>query len=168
MPQKYFYPLYLFIMNTNLEKEKEYLLIEQQLEALISNESDRIANLANACALLKETKGYFWVGFYLLDQNQLILGPFQGPVACTRIELSKGVCGHAFTHRQTTNVPNVHEFEGHIACSALSNSELVVPLIKQDKCLGVLDIDSLEFNAFDQQDSYHLERIVECIVKYCF
>ena len=155
-------------INETKVKQAEYLLLEKQVEAILDNETNLIANLANVCAILKEAKSFFWVGFYLFQENELILGPFQGPVACTRIAPNKGVCGHAFSRKETTNVPNVHNFEGHIACSALSNSELVIPMIKNDICYGVLDIDSQDFNAFDTLDCHHLERIVACVTNHCF
>jgi L-methionine (R)-S-oxide reductase len=130
-----------------------------------SSESDLIANLANAAALLFwNLPAINWTGFYLLKQRELVLGPFQGKIACVRIKLGQGVCGNAAEQRQTLVVPNVHEFPGHIACDSASNSEIVIPIIKSDGLIGVLDIDSPEFGRFDDQDKSELEKFVQILI----
>jgi L-methionine (R)-S-oxide reductase len=135
-----------------------------QIEALISPESDLTANLANVAAALKEAFGFFWVGFYLVREGQLVLGPFQGPVACTRVDFDKGVCGHAYTTAETVIVPNVDEFPGHIACSSVAKSEIVVPIFdKKRNVLGVLDIDSDRLDDFTEADRIGLERVTGVI-----
>lgn len=135
-----------------------------QIEALVSGESDLIANLANIAAVLKEAFGFFWVGFYLKKDDQLVLGPFQGPLACTRINFDQGVCGHAYTARETVIVPNVEEFPGHIACSSASRSEIVLPIFNQSgEVFGVLDVDSNELDDFSQIDARGLGDIVRLI-----
>jgi GAF domain-containing protein len=140
-----------------------YSEIEPQIAALIDGEPDVIANLANAAAVLKEAFGFFWVGFYLAKDGELVLGPFQGPVACTRIAFGQGVCGHAFTTRQTVIVPNVDEFPGHIACSSASRSEIVVPIFTGGDVIGVLDVDSDRLDDFSDIDRTGLEKIVKVI-----
>lgn len=141
-----------------------YRQITPQIEALISDEIDETANLANVAAVLKEAFGFLWVGFYLHKGGELVLGPFQGPVACTRIRLDTGVCGHAFTTRQTTNVPDVDAFPGHIACSSKSRSELVVPLFDSaGNAIGVLDVDSEKPGEFGQDDVEGLEAVVRVV-----
>jgi GAF domain-containing protein len=118
-----------------------------------------IANLANTAAALHQTFGFFWVGFYLLKENELVLAPFQGPVACTRIQYGKGVCGTAWQRSETIIVPDVEQFPGHIACNARSKSEIVVPLFSKENMIGVLDIDSDQLNSFDETDKFYLEKI---------
>lgn len=140
-------------------KEEKYRELLPQLRALISTETDVTANLANVSAALKQTFGFFWVGFYLVKGEELVLGPFQGPIACTRIRYGRGVCGTAWKEARTLIVPNVEEFPGHIACSSASKSEIVVPIMKQGKVMGVLDIDSDTLNAFDETDARYLEEI---------
>lgn len=140
--------------------EEKYQLVYRQVEALVSKESDPIANMANVAALLHETFGWWWTGFYRVEGETLVLGPFQGPVACTRIPFGRGVCGTAWERRETIVVPDVEQFPGHIACSALSKSEIVVPIFKDDVVVGVLDIDSKELSAFDRRDAFWLEKIV--------
>ena len=138
-----------------------YAELAPQIEALIAEESDLIANLANVAAVLKEAFGFFWVGFYLKKGEQLVLGPFQGPLACTRIDFGSGVCGHAYSIRETVIVPNVEEFPGHIACSSASKSEIVVPMFHSSgEVFGVLDVDSDRLDDFEQADRVGLERIV--------
>jgi L-methionine (R)-S-oxide reductase len=138
-----------------------YAELVPQIEALIAGETDLIANLANVAAVLKEAFGFFWVGFYLKKGNQLVLGPFQGPLACTRIDFDSGVCGHAYTTRETVIVPNVDEFPGHIACSSASKSEIVLPMFDSNgEVFGVLDVDSDELNDFDEADQNGLEAVV--------
>lgn len=146
-------------------KAEKYESLLPQIQGLISGETDLIANLANVAAALKEQFGWLWVGFYLVKDTQtgtseLVLGPFQGPVACTRIRPGKGVCGSSWEAQKTLIVPDVEQFPGHIACSSLSRSEIVVPLIKQDRVWGVLDVDSTEWNQFDPVDQLYLEQIV--------
>jgi L-methionine (R)-S-oxide reductase len=137
--------------------------IVPQIAALIDGESDLVANLANISAVLKQAFSFFWVGFYLAKDGQLVLGPFQGPLACTRIGFDSGVCGHAYTTRETVIVPNVDEFPGHIACASESRSEIVVPILIGGECIGVLDVDSEKLNDFHQADADGLTRIVEII-----
>jgi L-methionine (R)-S-oxide reductase len=141
-----------------------YAELAPQIEALIDDESDLVANLANVAAVLKEAFGFFWVGFYLKKGDQLVLGPFQGPLACTRIDFDSGVCGHAYTTRETVIVPNVDEFPGHIACSSASKSEIVVPIFDANgEVFGVLDVDSDRLDDFGDADREGLERIVKLI-----
>ena len=145
-------------------KEEKYQALIPQIKALISGEDDEIANLANVAAALKQSFGFFWVGFYLVKQNELVLGPFQGPIACTRIQPGRGVCGTAWQNKTTIIVPNVDEFPGHIACSSDSKSEIVLPLIKNNEVIGVLDVDSNLLNDFDHIDEHYLTQICECLV----
>jgi L-methionine (R)-S-oxide reductase len=148
----------------NASRETLYREITPQIEALIEGESDIIANLANVAAVLKEAFEFFWVGFYLVKDGQLVLGPFQGPLACTRINFDQGVCGHAYSTRQTTIVPNVDEFPGHIACASASRSEIVLPIFAHDDSVfGVLDVDSDRLDEFDQTDAVGLADIVKTI-----
>lgn len=144
-------------------KTEKYEALAPQLKALFSGETDLIANLANMAAILKEIFGFFWVGFYLVKNEQLVLGPFQGPLACTRIGYGKGVCGKAWETKQTQLIPDVEAFPGHIACSAASRSEIVVPILKSGKVMGVLDIDSDKLADFDQIDQKYLEKLVSLI-----
>jgi GAF domain-containing protein len=145
-------------------KANKYEHLLPQIKALIGNESDAIANLANVAAALKETFGFFWIGFYLVKSDELVLGPFQGPVACTRIQKSRGVCGTSWAEAKTIVVPDVEAFPGHIACSSLSKSEIVVPLLKNGEVIGVLDVDSSELNTFDAVDQNYLEELCEWLV----
>lgn len=145
------------------DKTIVYEEILPQIQLLIQNEPDLIANLANISAVLKETFKFFWVGFYLVQGDELVLGPFQGSLACTRIKKGKGVCGNAWESGQTILVPDVELFPGHIACSSLSKSEIVVPLFKNDFVVGVLDVDSDLINDFDQVDSLYLGKLAELI-----
>jgi GAF domain-containing protein len=149
--------LYIPVSASKLEK---YEAILPQIDALISGESDLFANLANISAALKEAFGFFWVGFYLVKGNQLVLGPFQGPIACTRINLGKGVCGTAWKEKKTQLVPDVEIFPGHISCSAASKSEVVVPVFKGGEVVMVLDVDSDELNDFDSVDQEYLEKLM--------
>ncbi len=148
-----------------VSRQEIYEAILPQLEALLSAETDRIANLANTAAVLKEAFGFFWVGFYLKHtEDELVLGPFQGPLACTRIRKGKGVCGTSFAEARTVIVPDVDLFPGHIACSSRSRSEIVVPLIAEDgEVWGVLDIDSERLADFDELDAQYLERLVQIL-----
>ena len=144
----------------NLTKEERYKQLLPQIKALVQDEPDVVANLANICAVLKyNMKGFFWVGFYMIKQGELVLGPYQGPVACTRIQLGKGVCGAAATKGETIIVPDVDKFPGHIACSSLSKSEIVIPIFKGSEVSGVLDVDSDSLNMFDEVDKKYLEEI---------
>jgi GAF domain-containing protein len=143
-----------------MNKAQKYQEIYKQIESVTDGESDIIANMANSAALLHEAFGFWWTGFYIVKENELVLGPFQGPVACTRIGFGKGVCGSAWKRRETIVVPNVHEFPGHIACSSLSQSEIVVPIFSKDEVYAVLDIDSKELSTFDETDQEWLEKIV--------
>lgn len=141
-------------------KAERYAALFPQVESLLHNETDEVANLANVAAALKETFGFFWVGFYRVSGDELVLGPFQGPVACTRIHKGRGVCGTAWQEARTLVVPDVDAFPGHIACSSLSRSEIVVPLTDDaGKVWGVLDVDSNELNAFDEVDARFLEDV---------
>jgi len=140
-------------------KAENYAQLLKEAEALLQDETDITASLANMAALLKTRFGFWWVGFYLVKQEQLVLGPFQGPVACTRIAFGKGVCGSAWQQAASVVVPDVHSFPGHIACSAESNSELVVPILKNGSVVAVLDIDSTEYNNFDDTDREYCERL---------
>ena len=166
---------YLCIMAEDLtiiqgSKAEIYQSLIPQIKALLDGEPDLVANLANVCAALKEQFGWLWVGFYLVkpdsrgsDETELVLGPFQGPVACTRIKKGRGVCGAAWQHAATLIVPDVEKFPGHIACSSLSKSEIVVPLIKNGEVVGVLDVDATAFDQFDDTDKKYLEEIISLI-----
>jgi L-methionine (R)-S-oxide reductase len=144
-------------------KTERYSSLLPQIRALIGGETDLVANLANIAAALKEQFGWLWVGFYLVKDGELVVGPFQGPVACTRIRKGKGVCGAAWERGLTLIVPDVEAFPGHIACSSLSRSEIVVPLFNKGIVVGVLDIDSEKLNQFDEEDQRWLEEIVKDI-----
>jgi L-methionine (R)-S-oxide reductase len=156
----------IFIPEEATKKEK-YESILPQIESLISSETDIYANLANVAAVLKEAFDFFWVGFYLVKEDQLVLGPFQGPLACTRIGFGKGVCGTAWKEQKTQLVPDVEAFPGHIACSSASRSEIVVPGFKNDKVWIVLDVDSDKLNDFDLEDVAYLEKLMELVSKHC-
>ena len=143
-----------------MTKQEKYQALLPQVESLVAGETDMIANMANVAAALHEAFGFWWTGFYRVDGQQLVLGPFQGPIACTRIPYGRGVCGTAWQRAATVIVPNVHEFAGHIACSSASNSEIVVPVIRDNRVIAVLDIDSTDFGAFDETDKHYLEQIV--------
>ncbi|MCU0239879.1 MAG: GAF domain-containing protein [Pyrinomonadaceae bacterium] len=145
------------------DRKTIYAEITPQIEALVSGETDLVANLANICAVLKEAFGFFWVGFYLKKENQLVLNAFQGTIACTRIDFDKGVCGHAYTTREIVIVPNVDEFPNHIACSSASKSEIVLPIFKDGEIFGVLDVDSDKLNDFNEIDAHGLQEIIKII-----
>lgn len=151
-------------MITSGAKEEQYKSLLPQLAAIVAGENNLIANLANISAGLKEQFGWWWVGFYLVEADELVLGPFQGPVACTRIKKGRGVCGTSWEQATTLIVPDVEQFPGHIACSSLSKSEIVVPILKAGKVVAVLDVDSAEYNQFDAIDKQYLESVVELIV----
>jgi GAF domain-containing protein len=148
------------IIQDNLSKEDKYKALLPQIKALLEGEDDVIANLSNVAAALKSTFNFWWVGFYIVKQNDLVLGPFQGPVACTRIQKGRGVCGTTWANAKTIIVPDVDEFPGHIACSSLSKSEIVIPMIKNNEVWAVLDVDSEFLNHFDTTDAQYLESIV--------
>ena len=141
-------------------KAEQYQALLPQVKALTEGEPDLVANLANIAAALKEQFGWLWVGFYLVKKDELVLGPFQGPVACTRIRKGRGVCGSSWQQAQTLIVPDVEKFPGHIACSSLSKSEIVVPVIRNEEVIGVLDVDSSELDQFDETDKKWLEEIL--------
>jgi L-methionine (R)-S-oxide reductase len=145
-------------------KEEQYLELIPQIAALIENEPDLIANLANITAALKQQFDWLWIGFYLVKENELVLGPFQGPIACTRIKKGRGVCGTAWEQMKTIIVQDVNEFPGHITCSSLSKSEIVLPLIRNKKVVAVLDIDHSNYAAFDKTDELFLSEIVSLIL----
>ena len=148
-----------------IDKEEKYQHFLPDWEVLISGETDETAVLANTCAALREAFGFFWTGFYLVKNGELVLGPFQGDVACYRIRKGRGVCGTAWAEEKTQVVPDVEQFPGHIACSSLSKSEIVVPMIAHGEVLGVLDIDSDELATFDETDRIYLEKMVDTLVK---
>ncbi len=153
------------VFTKDSNKLTRYTELMPQLEALFQLESDLIANMANFTAVLKEVFGFFWIGFYVVKGNELVLGPFQGSLACTRIAKAKGVCGKAWEKAQSIIVPDVNNFEGHIACSALSRSEVVVPVFKNNKVIAVLDVDSCALNDFDEEDVRFLERMVQLLFR---
>ena len=140
-------------------KEEQYKSLIPQIEALLEGETDLVANLGNVSAALKEQFGFFWVGFYLVKNDELVLGPFQGPVACTRIALGRGVCGKSWQEEKAIIVPDVDAFPGHIACSSASKSEIVIPVIRNNQVLAVLDVDSAELDQFDEYDEQYLSQI---------
>ena len=144
-------------------KQERYEALLPQIEAVVEGEPDLIANMANVAAMLHETFGFWWTGFYRVEGQELVLGPFQGPMACTRIKKGRGVCGTAWAEAQTQVVPDVDQFPGHIACSSASRSEIVVPIFKEGEVIAVLDIDSAQFNTFDQTDRRYLEQVVEML-----
>ena len=146
-----------------MTKEEKYQQLLPQIESLLAGETDMIAKMANAAAILHETFGFWWTGFYRVVDDMLVLGPFQGPIACTRIPYAKGVCGTAWQQNQTIIVSNVHQFTGHIACSSASKSEIVVPVRRNGKVIAVLDIDSAEYNTFDNTDQRYLEQLTKTI-----
>lgn len=142
-------------------KEEQYESLIPQIQGLLRVEQDLVANLANVAAALKEQFGWLWVGFYLVKNDELVLGPFQGPVACTRIKKGKGVCGMSWLKAETLIVQDVEKFPGHIACSSLAKSEIVIPIIRHNQVIGVLDVDSIELNNFNVIDKKYLEQVVE-------
>lgn len=144
-------------------KEEQYTNLLPQIKGLLEGEEDAVANMANVSAALKEQFGWLWVGFYLVKNGELVLGPFQGPVACTRIRKGRGVCGTAWAEARTLIVPDVEKFPGHIACSSLSRSEIVLPLFKNGEVVGVLDVDSTDLDTFDETDQRNLEAILELL-----
>jgi GAF domain-containing protein len=154
------------IISQSAEKKEKYATLLPQIEALIGDEKDVTANLANIAAALKQTMNFFWVGFYIVKDDQLVLGPFQGPIACTRIGFGKGVCGAAWKEKKTILVPDVELFPGHIACSSASKSEIVLPAFRYGDVALVLDVDSDQLNDFDQTDADALERVMRIVEKF--
>ncbi|MEJ7830968.1 MAG: GAF domain-containing protein [Segetibacter sp.] len=144
-------------------KQEQYETLIPQIEGLLTGEDDLVANMANVAAALKEQFDWLWVGFYVVKHDELVLGPFQGPVACTRIRKGRGVCGTSWSEAKTLIVPDVEKFPGHIACSSLSRSEVVVPVIINNEVVAVLDVDSQHLNYFDETDQQFLERIVSLV-----
>ena len=144
-------------------KEEQYQALLPQIKALLEGEPDLIANLANTAGALKEQFSWLWVGFYLVKQDELVLGPFQGPVACTRIKKGRGVCGKSWEDKKTLIVPDVEKFPGHISCSSLSRSEIVIPIFKNNEVTAILDVDSEALDHFDETDKKYLEEIVSLI-----
>lgn len=151
------------IISKEASKEEKYQTLIPQIKALVTGEPDLTANLANIAAALKTGMDYFWVGFYLVKDDEMVLGPFQGPIACTRIAKGKGVCGTSWSEAKTILVPNVDEFPGHIACSSASKSEIVLPAFKEGQVALVLDVDSDELNDFDAVDQSHLSHLMKII-----
>jgi L-methionine (R)-S-oxide reductase len=147
-------------------KHEQYKTLIPQIQGLLEGETDLIANLANIAGALKEQFDWLWVGFYLVKNDELVLAPFQGPVACTRIKKGRGVCGTSWAERKTLIVPEVEQFPGHIACNSASKSEIVIPIIHNDEVVGVLDVDSKELNAFDTTDQHYLEQVVSLVRFY--
>lgn len=150
-------------INNSLSKEGQYQQLLPQLKGLITGENNLVANQANIAAALKQTFNFFWVGFYNVYENELVLGPFQGDIACTRIQKGKGVCGTVWQNAKTEIVPNVEEFPGHIACSSMSKSEIVVPIIKEGVVRSVIDVDSDQLNDFDLIDKQYLEELANIL-----
>ena len=151
------------IISASTDKEQRYKTLLPQIKSLVEGEPDLIANLSNIAGALKQTMNFFWVGFYLVKNSQLVLGPFQGPIACTRIDFGKGVCGTAWKEERTILVPDVEKFPGHIACSSASKSEIVLPAFKNQSVALVLDVDSDNLNDFDSIDQKALEEIMRII-----
>lgn len=151
------------IIAASTDKQERYNTLIPQIESLVYEEEDLIANLSNIAGALKQTMNFFWAGFYFVKQNQLVLGPFQGPIACTRIDFGKGVCGSSWKEKKTILVPNVEEFPGHIACNSASQSEIVLPAFKNGEVALVLDVDSDKLNDFDETDKAALERLMRII-----
>lgn len=149
-------------------KEEKYRVLLPQVKALCTGESNLVANLANTASALKMTFDFFWIGFYLVEKDELVLGPFQGPIACTRIAFGKGVCGSAWKQNETLVVPDVDAFPGHIACSSDSKSEIVVPIRKNAQIVAILDVDSTALNDFDSIDAINLNELCEWLGTHCF
>ena len=154
------------ILPTSATRSETYKILLPQIKGILSTETDLIANLANVAAIIKEAFGFFWVGFYVAKENQLVLAPFQGTLACTRIPFHKGVCGACYTQEKTIIVPDVEKFEGHIACSSASKSEIVVPIFYNNKVVAVFDIDSDKLDDFSEIDKMALEQVTEMLGKF--
>lgn len=151
------------VVSLSTEKKERYEVLVPQIASLVEGEKDIVANLSNVAAALRQSMGFFWVGFYLVKEDQLVLGPFQGPIACTRINFGKGVCGTSWKEKRTILVPDVEAFPGHIACSSDSKSEVVLPAFKDDKVALVLDVDSDRLNDFDEVDVIYLEQVMRIV-----
>jgi len=151
------------IVSNSSDKKERYKVLLPQITSLVEGEGDVIANLSNIAGALKQAMGFFWVGFYLVKDNQLVLGPFQGPIACTRIDFGKGVCGSAWKEKKTILVPDVENFPGHIACSSASKSEIVLPAFRKNEVVLVLDVDSDIINDFDETDQQALDQVTRII-----
>ena len=154
------------IISASVNKKERYQILLPQIKALVEGEPDEVANLSNIAAALKQTMNFFWVGFYLVKGNQLVLGPFQGPIACTRIDFGKGVCGTAWKEKKTILVPDVEKFPGHIACNSASRSEIVLPAFKNNEVALVLDVDSDVLNDFNSTDQIALEELMRIIENF--
>jgi GAF domain-containing protein len=154
------------LIDANASKEEKYKILLPQIKALVEGEEDVVANLSNITAALKEAFGYFWIGFYMVKKGELVLGPFQGPIACTRIQKGKGVCGAVWAEAKAIVVSDVEAFPGHIACSSASKSEIVVPGFKNNEVALVLDIDSDELNTFDDTDQKYLEELMKIVSEF--
>ena len=154
------------ILSPSQDKAERYKLLVPQIESLVAGELDIIANLSNIAAALRQSMNFFWVGFYIVKNNELVLGPFQGPIACTRIAMGKGVCGACWKEKKVMLVPNVDVFPGHIACSSDSKSEIVLPAFKGTDVALVLDVDSDKLNDFDKTDEYYLQQVMHLIEKF--
>jgi L-methionine (R)-S-oxide reductase len=154
------------ILSTSTNKQERYNALLPQIQSLITGEPDIIANLSNIAAALKQAMGFFWVGFYIVKNNELVLGPFQGPIACTRIGFGKGVCGAAWKEKKVMLVPDVEQFPGHIACSSASKSEIVLPAFKNGEVALVLDVDSDKLNDFDETDAVALQKLMRAIEQF--
>ena len=154
------------IISTSTDKQERYATLVPQIQALVEGEKDVVANLSNIAAALKQTMDFFWVGFYIVKNNELVLGPFQGPIACTRIQLGKGVCGTSWKERKVILVPDVEKFPGHIACSSASKSEIVLPAFKNGEVALVLDVDSDKLDDFDSVDEKELSKVMQVIEKF--
>ena len=154
------------IIASSTDKAGRYKTLVPQIEALVMGESDVVANLSNIAAALKQTMNFFWVGFYIVKNNELVLGPFQGPIACTRIAFGKGVCGTSWKEKKVMLIPNVDEFPGHIACSSDSKSEIVLPAFKNGEVALILDVDSNVLNDFDETDERYLGEVMRCVEKF--
>lgn len=144
-------------------KEEQYQMLIPQIKGLLEGETDLVANMANVSAALKEQFGWLWIGFYMVKKDVLVVGPFQGPVACTRIKKGKGVCGTSWAEKKTLIVPDVEKFPGHISCSSLSRSEIVLPIVRSGDVVGVLDVDSVNLNDFDETDHQYLQEIIDLV-----
>ena len=151
------------VISVSADKKERYEVLIPQIVSLVESEKDVVANLSNVAAALKQTMGFFWVGFYLVKDSQLVLGPFQGPIACTRINLGKGVCGTSWKEKRTILVPDVEQFPGHIACSSDSRSEIVLPAFKNNEVALVLDVDSDKIDDFDETDALYLEKVMRIV-----
>lgn len=154
------------VISNATNKQERYKTLFPQIESLVSGEPDLIANLSNIAAALKFGMGFFWVGFYLVKNNELVLGPFQGPIACTRIASGKGVCGTVFAEKQAILVKDIDQFPGHIACNPASRSEIVLPAFKNNEVALVLDVDSAQLNDFDEVDQENLQKVIRLIEKF--